>query len=84
MARRLRSDSPEKVGAIAVTLACATQAASGDILYRQGGVVLWLFIGVWASFTFAKPHRSPRSVQAIGDQPFYPEKNVDVLHPALT
>ena len=84
MARRLRSDSPEKVGAIAVTLACATQAASGDILYRQGGVVLWLFIGVWASFTFAKQNRSPASVQGTGDQPFYPEKNVDVLQPALT
>jgi hypothetical protein len=67
-----------------VTLACATQAASGDILYRQGGVVLWLFIGVWASFTFAKQNRSPASVQGTGDQPFYPEKNVDVLQPALT
>jgi hypothetical protein len=84
MARGLRGYSPEKVGAIAVTLACATQAASGDILYRQGGVVLWLFIGVWANFAFAKPHRSLTSGQAIGDRPIYPEKTGDLLEHALT
>jgi hypothetical protein len=84
MARRLRSFSPEKVGAVAVTLACATQAASGDILYRQGGIVLWLFIGVWASFSFAKPLRSPVRVQATGDGPFTPEENVGLLESALS
>jgi hypothetical protein len=34
---------------------------SGDVLYRQGGVVLWLFVGVWASAsmrTLALPSRS--------------------------
>ena len=46
----LRRASGAQAGAIAVTLACASQAVSGDVLYRQGGVVLWLFIGIWASF----------------------------------
>jgi hypothetical protein len=37
-------------GAIAVVFAIATQSISGDVLYRQGGVILWLFIGVWAPY----------------------------------
>ncbi len=45
----LRRATGLRAAAIAVTLACASQAVSGDVLYRQGGVVLWLFVGVWAS-----------------------------------
>ena len=37
-------------GATAVVFAMATQSVSGDILYRQGGVILWLFLGVWAPY----------------------------------
>lgn len=49
MALSIRRVSTAPAAAIAVTLACSSQAVSGDILYRQGGVILWLFIGVWAS-----------------------------------
>ena len=33
-----------------IALAASTQMFAGDILYRQGGVMLWLAIGLWASF----------------------------------
>jgi hypothetical protein len=50
MVMSLRRVSGTQAGAVVVTLAIVSQAISGDILYRQGGVVLWLFIGIWASF----------------------------------
>jgi hypothetical protein len=50
MATSIRRVSGAQAGAVVVTLAIVSQAVSGDILYRQGGVVLWLFIGIWASF----------------------------------
>jgi hypothetical protein len=50
MALSLRRVSIAPAAAVAITLACSTQSLSGDILYRQGGVILWLFIGVWACF----------------------------------
>jgi hypothetical protein len=57
----LRRASGMRAAAVAVTLACASQAVSGDVVYRQGGVVLWLFVGVWASTSIrdvALPGRS--------------------------
>jgi hypothetical protein len=51
VALSLRSFSREQAAAAAITLACATQAFSGDIVYRQGGIVLWLFFGIWATIS---------------------------------
>jgi hypothetical protein len=53
----LRRVSGAQATAVAVALAVASQAASGDVLYRQGGVVLWLFIGVWASYSIPRGGR---------------------------
>lgn len=55
LARRWRSHAPEKVGAVAILFGCATQAMSGDILFRQGGILLWLFLGAWANFSSVRP-----------------------------
>jgi hypothetical protein len=47
-------------GSTAIVLAMATQSISGDILYRQGGVILWLFIGVWAPYCASRAAYRPR------------------------
>jgi hypothetical protein len=52
----LRRVSATQAAAVVVALAMVSQAISGDILYRQGGVILWLSIGIWASF-LARPNR---------------------------
>jgi hypothetical protein len=67
----LRSFSRERVAAAAITLACATQIFSGNAFYQQGGTVLWLFIGVWASLsmTYAVPTGQPAYRRAIEPLP---------------
>jgi hypothetical protein len=55
VASSLRSFSGAQVAAAAVTLACATQILTGDVLYRQGGIVFWLFAGIWASVSSRDP-----------------------------
>jgi len=45
-----RSFSREQAIAAAITLAVATQVFSGDILFRQGGITLWLFGGLWVAY----------------------------------
>ena len=47
--RSLRSVSMAKVAASAIVLSSMTQITSGDVLFRQGGILLWMFVGVWAS-----------------------------------
>jgi hypothetical protein len=56
-------------GAVAVVLAMATQSISGDILYRQGGVVLWLFLGIWAPYA---PRQLPYRAQSA--PPWQPDR----------
>lgn len=63
MVMSVRRVSGTQAAAVAVTLACSSQALSGDILYRQGGVVLWLFIGIWASFV-SRPGDLPAHARA--------------------
>jgi len=65
---RLRSDSKEQAAAIAVVLACSTQALSGDVIYRQGGIVLWLFIGVWGALSLRHAVQPDRSRAALAGQ----------------
>ncbi len=55
VASSLRSFSGAQVAAAAVTLACATQLLTGDVLYRQGGIIFWLFAGIWASVSSHDP-----------------------------
>lgn len=50
MVLNFRSISPEQVASAAIALAAATQIVSGDIVYRQGGIVLWVFGGLWMVF----------------------------------
>lgn len=46
---RLRSLSKAQAVAAAVALTVATQLFTGDLLYRQGGIVFCMFAGIWAS-----------------------------------
>ena len=48
----LRSFSRHRVAAAAIALSSITQIISGDVVYRQGGLLFWLFVGVWARLTF--------------------------------
>jgi hypothetical protein len=68
IAFRLRCHSKEEAAAIAVVLACATQAFSGDVIYRQGGIVLWLFVGVWASISFRYAMSAGQSMTMLESQ----------------
>jgi O-antigen ligase len=47
--RGIPNISHEKVAAAAIVLSSMTQIMSGDVLFRQGGLFLWLFVGVWFS-----------------------------------
>ena len=47
--RSLRQSSTYRVIAAASVLSGVTQIGSGDVLLRQGGIVLWLSVGLWAS-----------------------------------
>jgi hypothetical protein len=50
IAFRLRCHSKEEAAAIAVVLACATQAFSGDVIYGQGGncpLAVWRSLGIF-------------------------------------
>jgi hypothetical protein len=70
----LRRVSGTRAAAVAVTLACASQSVSGDVLYRQGGIILWLFIGVWASFV-SRPGSLPvRSRSLFGERVWTQER----------
>lgn len=48
LVRRFRSSIRPRVAAASIVLALLTQSTGGDVLFRQGGVMLWLFVGVWA------------------------------------
>ncbi len=48
-----------------VALAASTQMASGDIISRQGGVVLWLALGLWAAAAH-DPARAPDRARRAG------------------
>ena len=45
----LRTSSIPRLAAGAYVLAGMTQLGFGDVLLRQGGILLWLFAGLWAS-----------------------------------
>ncbi len=45
----LRTSSIPRLAGGTCVLAGMTQLGSGDILLRQGGILLWLFAGLWAS-----------------------------------
>ena len=46
---RLKSVRMPQVAAAAIALSVLTQITSGDVLFRQGGLLLWLFVGIWVS-----------------------------------
>jgi hypothetical protein len=74
MVMSLRRVSGTQAGAVVVTLAIVSQAISGDILYRQGGVVLWLFIGIWASFVSRPGSLHARSRFSFAERVLTPER----------
>jgi hypothetical protein len=51
VALSLRSFSNDLVAAAAIVFTCTTQVFSGNAFYQQGGMVLWMFIGVWGAFS---------------------------------
>jgi hypothetical protein len=74
MVMSLRRVSGTQAGAVVVTLAVVSQAISGDILYRQGGVMLWLFIGIWASFVSRPGSLPARSRFSFAERVLTPER----------
>ena len=47
--RSLGSASKYAAAAGAIVLACFTELLAGDVLHKQGGILLWLVAGIWAS-----------------------------------
>ncbi len=62
--RRLRRSGGGAIAAAAIFLTSLTQIAAGDILFRQGGLLMWLFVGIWTRLIFSPvgPPRAPARV----------------------
>lgn len=60
LSRSIGKESGAANAASYIVIATLFQSVSGDVLFRQGGLVLWLFFGIWASTS--KQARLPSQV----------------------